>query len=61
MNKKDLFGLMLCNAVALILLIEHWCGLELALPIMCVWTIISLAVHIWVLKDYIFTVTIEEE
>jgi hypothetical protein len=61
MNKKDFFGLMFCNAVTLVLLLEHLCGLELALPFMCVWTIISLIVHICILKDYIFTVTIEEE
>ena len=61
MNKKDFRTLITFNLVTLILLVEHWCGLELALAFMCVWTIISLVVHIWVLKDYVFTVTIEEE
>lgn len=61
MNKKDFWILVMFNLATLILLIEHWCGLELALPFMCVWTIVSLIVHICVLKDYIFTVTIEEE
>lgn len=55
MNKKDFWTLMICDIAVLVLLIEHWCGLELALPFMCVWTIISLIVHICVLKDYIFT------
>jgi hypothetical protein len=54
MNKKDFIGLMLCNAVALILLIEHWCGLELALPMLGIWSIVSLIIHICVLKDYMF-------
>jgi hypothetical protein len=61
MNKKDFWTLIIFNFVTLVLLIEHLCGLQLALPFMCVWTIMSLIVHICVLKDYVFTVTIEEE
>ena len=61
MNKTDFWSLIILNLVALILLVEHWCGLELALPILIIWSIISLIVHIWILKDYIFTVTVEEE
>jgi hypothetical protein len=61
MNKKDFWTLVLFNLGTLILLIEHFCGVELALSFMCGWTIISLIAHILVLKDYLFTVTIEEE
>lgn len=61
MNKKDFLTLAIFNLGTLILLIEHWCGLELALPFMCVWTIISLIVHICVLKNYPFVVIIKEE
>lgn len=55
MNKKDFWTLMLFNLASLILLIEHLCGLELAIWVLCIWTIISLIVHICILKDYIFT------
>jgi hypothetical protein len=61
MNKKDFLTLIIFDFVALIMLIEHWCGLELALSFMCVWTAVSMLVHILVLKDYIFTITIKEE
>lgn len=61
MRKKDFWTLILFNAGILILFIEHLCGLELAMPFMCAWTIVSLVAHIWILKDYIFTVAIEEE
>lgn len=54
MNKKDFWTLIACNLGTLILLIEHLCGLEIALECMCVWTIISMIIHICVLKDYIF-------
>ena len=52
MNKKDFLKLILCDIVMILLLVEYWAGLELALPILCVWTIISLIVHIVILKDY---------
>ena len=55
MNKKDFWTLLIMNITSIILLIECWCGLELALWCLCAWTIISMVVHICVLKDYIFT------
>jgi hypothetical protein len=53
MNKKDFFTLMACNLTTLILLIEHFCGMDLALECMCVWTVISMIIHIFVLRDYV--------
>lgn len=53
MNKKDFWTLVLFDLTSLILLIELLCGLELALFCFCAWTIISLIVHICVLKDYV--------
>jgi hypothetical protein len=53
MNKKDFWTLMLFNIGTIILLMEHWCKLELAIYCLCVWTIISLIVHICVLRDYV--------
>ena len=55
MRKKDFWILMACNLGTLILLIEHLCGLELALLTMCIWTAISMVIHICILKDYIIT------
>ena len=55
MNKKDFWTLMLMNITSLGLLIEYLCELETALCCLCVWTIISLVTHIYVLKDYVFT------
>lgn len=53
MNKKDFFTLMACNLTTLILLIEHFCGMDLALEYMCVWTAISMIIHIFILRDYV--------
>jgi hypothetical protein len=53
MNKKDFFTLMACNLTTLVLLIEHFCGMDLALECMCVWTVISMIIHIFVLRDYV--------
>jgi hypothetical protein len=61
MNKKDFWTLIACNFGTLILLIEHLCGLEIALTCMCVWTIVSMIIHICILKDYIFTFGFVEE
>jgi hypothetical protein len=60
MNKKDFRILCVFNAVSLALLIEHRCGLELALPLLCVWTAISLVAHVMILKNYIGTAVAEE-
>ncbi len=55
MNKKDFWTLLVMNLTSLILLIEHWCGLEAAIWVLCVWTAVSLITHIWVLRDYVVT------
>lgn len=62
MNKKDFWTLLICNFGVLVLLIEHLCGLELALNCMIGWCIISLLIHIHILKDYVrFSIEVEEE
>ena len=62
MNKKDFWTLVIMNVVSLILLIECCCGLETAICCLCVWTIISMIVHIWVLSFYVrLSIFIEEE
>lgn len=53
MNKKDFWILMVCNFVNLGLLIECLCGVPTAFEFMCGSTIISLIIHICILKDYI--------
>jgi hypothetical protein len=53
MSKKDFWTLMFCNLVTVTLLIEHLCGLCLALEIMCIWTSISILAHISILRDYV--------
>ena len=54
MNKKDFWTLMIMNITSLILLVECFCGLDIAVCYLCVWSIISLVTHICVLKDYVF-------
>jgi hypothetical protein len=62
MNKKDFWFLMLCNLVTVTLLIEHLCGLCLSLECLCIWTVISLLIHIAILRDYIqLSIEVEEE
>lgn len=62
MNKKDFWTLMACNFVTLILLVEHFCGLDLALECMCLWTAVSMIIHIYILRDYVrLSITVEEE
>lgn len=61
MNKKDFWTIIICNLVVLILLIEYLCGLDVAFECMVVWTVISLLVHIYILKDYVrLSITTEE-
>jgi hypothetical protein len=52
MCKKDFWMSILFNLISVILLIEHWCGLDLAFEFMIGWTIISLFVHIYILRDH---------
>jgi hypothetical protein len=61
MDKKDFWSLMFCNLVTVTLLIEHLCGLCLALELMCIWSIISILIHISILRNYIKLITIIEE
>lgn len=62
MNKKDFWTLMACNLATLILLVEHFCGMDLALECMCVWTAVSMLIHIHILRDYVrLSVVVEEE
>lgn len=53
MNKKDFWTLLVCNFGTLVLLLEHLSGMELALECMCVWTAISMLIHIHILRDYV--------
>lgn len=53
MNRKDFWTLMIFDLTSLVLVIEHLCGLSLALECLCVWTVFSLIVHICVLRDYV--------
>ena len=52
-NKKNLITSLALNLVALILLIEHWCGLEAAIYVLVGWMILSLIIHINILRDYL--------
>lgn len=62
MNKKDFWFLMLCNLVTVTLLIENLCDLCLSLECLCIWTVISLLIHIVILRDYIqLSIEVEEE
>ena len=62
MNKKDFWSLMACNLITVVLLIEHLCGLEKALECMALWTIVSMIIHIYILRDYVrLSITTEEE
>ena len=61
MQKKDFWTLVVCNLVTVILIIEHFCGMDLALEFMIGWQILNMIIHIYVLRDYARpTITIEE-
>jgi len=53
MNKKDLLTLLGCYFVLALLFVEHLCGFEIALENFFIWAIISTAVHLFILRDYI--------
>lgn len=62
MNKKDFWTMLGFDFTVFVLLIEHIAGLELAFELMIATTIISLLVHIHILKDYVrLAISIEEE
>jgi hypothetical protein len=60
-NKKNLITSLALNFVSIILLIEHWCGLEAAIYVLCGWTFLSLIIHINILRDYIVVPTFVRE
>lgn len=61
MNKKDFWTLMACNLITALLILEHLCGLEKALECMALWTIVSMLIHIYILRDYVrLSITTEE-
>ena len=62
MAKKDFWTLIICGAVSFILLVEHLCGLQLALPILCAWSIFSLiTLAVTILRNYKpITITVDE-
>ena len=60
MNKKDFWTCMIFNIVSAILFIEHLAGLELAFEFFIGCIIISLIVHIFILRDYIRIKVVEE-
>ena len=62
MDKKDFWTLIICGAVSFILLVEHLCGLRLALPILCAWSIFSLiTLAVTILRNYKpITITVDE-
>lgn len=53
MNKKDLLTLLACYFVLALLFVEHLCGLEIALENFVIWAIVSAAVHLFILRDYV--------
>jgi hypothetical protein len=60
-NEKNLITSLALNFVSLILLIEHWCGLEAAIYSLLGWTILSLIIHTNILRDYIVVPTFVRE
>lgn len=61
MNKKDFWTLMFFDFISVLLIIECWCGLKLAAICMCGWFMLSLVVHICILKDYVISYSFVQE
>lgn len=61
MQKKDFFMLMGCNLVTVVLLIEHLCGMDLALEFMIGWQMLNMIIHFFVLRDYARPIITVEE
>lgn len=53
MKKKDFWTLIGCDAAIAVLILEHLAGLEVAIHCLSIWTIITLIIHIAILKEYI--------
>lgn len=53
MNKKDFITMFVCNIIVALLLIEHLCGVDLALECMCIWGIVASIVNICILRNYV--------
>jgi hypothetical protein len=45
--------LALCNITTALFVLEHCCGLEIALECLAFWIVISLVAHLNVLRNYI--------
>ena len=50
MNKKDFWILMFCDIILAILLIEHFCGLSLALECLIAWALVNVFLHIYMFR-----------
>lgn len=63
MKKKDFWILIGCDAAIVALILEHLAGLEVAIHCLSIWTIITLIIHIAILKEYIIigTEIVEED
>jgi hypothetical protein len=61
MDKKDFIAVVTGVSTSVILLIEHWCGLEAAIYVLVGWMILSLIVHINILRDYVVVHTFVRE
>lgn len=61
MNKKDFWLLMFCNAAAVVLLIQHFCKIPIAFECLCIWSTISMLIHIGILLDCVRLVVLAEE
>ena len=61
MNKRDVMKLLVLNITHLGLIIESLVfKLDVAFPLLMIWTVISLVAHICILKDYAIKVSYEE-
>ncbi len=61
MQKKDFWTLVVCNLATVVLLIEHLCGMNLALEFMIGWQMLNMIIHIHILRDYVRLTVVEEE
>ena len=60
MRKMDLLYLLIFAIGEIVLLIETWIGLELAVEILAGWTIFSLIAFIFIMRDYVVVHTYTE-
>lgn len=60
MRKMDLLYLLIFAIGEIVLLIETWIGLELAVEILTGWTIFALIAFIFIMRDYVVVHTCTE-